>query len=132
MDGKSQVRPHHKGRRMALLLDNDQEINRVTLVATTLSEYQYSHMESPALGTFPQASVLPSNLQRDITAGPSSHLGLNNGNLYVTQGRKHIYSLMDFGKSDDITGKHIRDGVEVHKLEAGLVGTLFKNNLPIL
>ena len=39
---------------------------------------------------------------------------------------------MDFGKSDDITGKHIRDAIEAHKLEVGYSGTILENNLLIL
>ena len=132
MGGQSQVRPHHKGRRIALFSYNDQKSIKCPLVATTISESQCSHVESPALSNALEASELPYNLQRDIVGIPSSHLGIKNGKLYVTQGRKHICALINFGDLDDITGKHIRGTIEAQKLEDGYGGTLFENNLPIL
>ena len=45
---------------------------------------------------------------------------------------KGICALIDFGNSDKITGKHIRDAIEAHKIEALCGGNLFENNLPIL
>ena len=101
-------------------------------MATTISESQYSHMEYPDLSTALQASGTPYNFQRDIAVVPYYHLGLNNGKIYVDQGRKHICDMINFGKSDDITGKNIRYNIKAHKLEAGYGGTLFENNLPIL
>ena len=101
-------------------------------MATTMSKYQCSHVESHALSTALQASWLPSNFQIDIVAISSSHMSLNNGKFYVTQGHKNIYALMNFSKSDDITDKHIRDAIGAHKLEAIYGGTILENNLPII
>ena len=98
-------------------------------MATNISESQFSHVESTILSTALQASGLPYNFHRDIVTGASSHIGLNNSKLYVTQEHKNICNLVDFWKSDNIAGKHIRDAIEAHKLEAVCGGTLFKNNL---
>ena len=97
-----------------------------------MSKYKRSHIENLALSTSLQASGLPSNFQRDIVAGSYSHLDINNGKPYVSKVRKHICALTSFGKSDNITGKHIKDVTKAHKLEIGCGGTLFENNLPIL
>ena len=72
------------------------------------------------------------NIQRDIVAAPLSLLGLNNGNLYGTQGKKHIHALMDHGYIINTTGHHLRDLTESHKLEIGCSGKIFSNNLPAL
>ena len=94
-------------------------------MATTISESQFSYVEYTALSTNLQLSGLSYSFQIDIVAVPSYHIGINNGKLYFTQGQKHICDLMTFGKSYDITGKHIRESIEVHKLEYGYGGTLF-------
>ena len=39
---------------------------------------------------------------------------------------------MNFGISDAITRRHIRDDIEEHKIESGCGGTLFENNYTIL
>ena len=57
---------------------------------------------------------------------------MNNRSLYIPQGRKNIYTLMNFGKSNYITGHHLRDSVETHKLEIGCGGPIFTNNFPAL
>ena len=90
-----------------------------------MSESQFSHVEYTALSTTLQASGLSYSFQIDIFVVPSSHIDINNGKLYFTQGRKHICDLINFGDSYDITGKHIRESTEEHKLEYVYGGTLF-------
>ena len=58
-------------------------------------------------------------MQIDIVAGPIASLVLNNRTIYGTQGLKHIMSLMNFGKTDSITGKKLRASLESTKLEVG-------------
>ena len=58
-------------------------------------------------------------MQRDIVAGPISSLLLNNRTIYGTKELKHIIYLMNFGKTDSITGKKLRDSLESTKLEVG-------------
>ena len=62
----------------------------------------------------------------------STTVSFNNGNIYGTQERKHIYALMDCGLSKNTTGCHIRDAIEAHNIEIGFSGLLFTNNLPAL
>ena len=62
-------------------------------------------------------------------AGPLSLLGLNNGTLYGTQGRKHICGLMDHGYIRNTTCHHLRDLIESHNPEIGCTGLLFCNNI---
>ena len=77
------------------------------LVAPTMTHKQFHSVESTALCSALKASGLPSNLQIYLVAGPQSFPGLNNGNIYGTQGRKHIYALMDHGYSKNTTGNHL-------------------------
>ena len=103
------------------------------LVATAMKSSQCKYIESIALCTALKASGFPPNAQIDIVAGPSSLLILKNRSLYGTQGSKHILVLMNLGKSDCITGQHLRDSIEAHKLEIGCSGYLFSNNIfPLL
>ena len=97
-----------------------------------MSKYQCSHIEYPDLITALQASGISYNFQRDIIAGPSYHLGINNGKIYVTQGHKHICALTNFWKSENIEGKHTRDAIKAHKMESGCGVNIFKTNLPII
>ena len=90
------------------------------------------YIEYPALCSALKATGLPSNTKRDIVAGPSSLLGINNWSLYVTQGWKHILDLMNLGKSNCITGQHLREYIENHRLDIKYSGFIFSNNLPPL
>ena len=58
-------------------------------------------------------SGLPHNLHIEIADAPYYHLSMNNGTLYVTQEWKHARSIMNFGKSDFITGPHLRETTEI-------------------
>ena len=78
------------------------------LIATSVNEKQCHHIESPALFPALQESGIPSNIQRGIFAGPLASVGLNNREIYRAQGLKHIMALMNFGKTDSITGKKLR------------------------
>ena len=62
-----------------------------------MSTSQLYHVKYPALSTALQDSGPPSNFQIEIFSGPSSHRGLSNGKLYVTQGHKHICALTNLG-----------------------------------
>ena len=98
----------------------------------TMTTKKYQYMESPYLCRALQPAGLTSNTQRDIVAKLKSLLGLNNGYLYGNQGRNYIPALMDFGKSEWITGHHHRDSIEGHKLDIDFSGPLFANNSPSL
>ena len=67
---------------------------------------------------------MPSNMPRDVVFGPEKCLGLGHGSLHHAQGAKHIQAILDFGKTNAITGHQIRALIEGHKLELGLPGTL--------
>lgn len=102
------------------------------LVATTLSMKQCRYIEAPASTQAPKSSGLLSNTSKPVLQGNADHLGLGDGSLYGTQGRKHVCALVNHGKSNSITGHHIRDLIEGHKLEIGCGGSLFANNYPLL
>ena len=102
------------------------------LVATTMTEKQCQYIESPDLCSDLQASGLPTNTQIDIVPVPSYIIGLINGSLYVTQGCKQILSLTNLAKSDYITGQHLRDSIETHKLDIGCSWYILSNNFPHL
>ena len=63
-----------------------------------------------------------------IFAVPLAYLGLNNSTIYKTQGLKHIMDIINFGKTDSITGKQLRASLEITDLEVGFSGPLFTNN----
>ena len=64
-------------------------------MATKITENQCKHIKSQTLATAPQASVIISNFQRNIFAGPFYLIGLKNGTIYGLQGQKHIYALIN-------------------------------------
>ena len=103
---------------MVLLTDHSEKPHRIPLVATIMTK-KCQYIEYPDLWRDLQDSVLPTNTQIDIVPAPSSIIGLINGSLYVTQGCKQIMSLMNLAKSDYITGQHLRDSIETHKLDIG-------------
>ena len=102
------------------------------IIATSMNDKQCHHMESPALCSALQTSWIPSNMQRGIVAGTLEFLGIKNSTIYGTQGLKQIMALMNFGKTDSITGKQLRDSLESTKLEVGCSGPLFTNNFTSL
>ena len=57
---------------------------------------------------------------------------LNNVSLHGTQGRNRTTSLMNFFRSNCITGLHLRDLIEGHKPYMGCSGTLLSNIFPAL
>ena len=110
---------------MVLLTVNIKEATIIPYFSTTMIENQCSHTKFPAFYTSIQYAGLPLNFQRETVAGPNCHLGLKDGTIYGTQGLKHICAIMKYGKSQDITGPHIQDTTEAHKLDTGYGGTLF-------
>ena len=88
--------------------------------------------ESTYLCAALQVSVLPSNIQRDLVSVPLSQLGLNNGTIYRTHGKKQFFSLMDHGGRYNNTGYHLQDLIEYKKLEIGCSGPLFDKNFQAL
>ena len=105
---------------------------KYSLVAKTITAKKFKNLESPALYSALQASILLTKNHRGIVARQASLLGFNNDSLYSNQGRKHIHVLMNFGKSDCITKQHLMESIEGHKLEIVFSGTLFSNNfLPL-
>ena len=82
------------------------------LLATTLSEDDCRRVEAPALEAGLQAAGMPSNMPRDVVFGPEKYLGLDHGSLHHTQGAKHIQAILDFGKTNTITGHQIRALIE--------------------
>ena len=117
---------------MVLLSDYCKKSIEYPLVAMKMTASQCQHIKSPALCTTLQASGLPSNTKRDIVSGPPSLIGLKNGSLYGTQGSKHIPDLMNIGNIKCITGQHLRDLIEAHKLCIGCSGSLFYNDFSLL
>ena len=97
-----------------------------------MTETQCLYVKSLALTASLQESVLPTYFRIDTVVGPSSHLLLNNGILYVYQGRKLIFILMNIRRSYDIVGKHICDAIDAYKLESGCGGTISENNYTTL
>ena len=93
---------------------------------------KFHHIESPSLCSALKASGLPSTMQRYIFAGTLASLGLNNSKINGTRGIKHIMALMEFCKTDSITGKQLRASLESKKLEVLCSGPLLKNNYPSL
>ena len=101
------------------------------LAATTLNKRQCKHIEAPALQAGLKQSGLPSNLPRELVNGPKSMQGLGSPDLYFVQGEKHLQVLLDHGHEDSITGNHLRAGIEAHKLELGVGGSLFTKDFEI-
>ena len=66
------------------------------LVATTMTSNKFQFVELPSIFRAVQASGLLANTQRDIVARLASQIGINSVFLYVTQGCKHINSMMKF------------------------------------
>ena len=95
------------------------------LAATTLSKRQCTEIEAPALQAGLQRSGMPANLPRDLVNGPKTMQGLGSPDIYFVQGEKHLQVLLDHGHDDSITGNHLRAGIEAHKLELGVGGSLF-------
>ena len=99
------------------------------LVATNMSSRKFRHVKSITLCCDLKLAGFPYNFQRDIVAAPMSLLGMNSRSLYGTNGEKHIRALTNFGTNNSITGHHIRDGIEAHKLELGFSVPLLYNNI---
>ena len=97
-----------------------------------MNDKQCHHIESPALFSSLQESVIPYKIQSYIVLGPLASLVINNRKIYVTQCLKHIMALMKFGKTDSITGKQLRASLESTKMEVGFSFPLFINNYPSL
>ena len=93
-----------------------------------MNEKQCYHIKSPALCLPLKVSGLPSNTQRDIVAGPLASLGISNRIIYGTQGIKQIMALINFGKTNSITGKQFRDSLEITNMELGCSGPLLIKN----
>lgn len=102
------------------------------LVASALTSKQCRHIKAPALKVALQSAGLPSNFPRDVLRGTPKLLGLDTDDLYTTQGIKQIRALLDHGEADTITGQSIRAGIELQKLEVGLGGSLFEQDLLVL
>ena len=97
-----------------------------------MSQPQCHYGKSPVLCAALKASDLPSNRQRYIISKPLSQLGLNNGTIYGTQGKRHIYDLTDHESSYTTTGNHLRDMIESHKIYIGYSGPIFTENFQAL
>ena len=67
-----------------------------------------------------------------MAKGHNKLLGLNNGSLYGTQGKKHLYVILNESRADSITVNNIRDIIKAYKLELGLPQYIFRNCLPPL
>ena len=93
------------------------------LAATSVTAIQFHYIESTAICSNLQESGLTSNTQRDIFSGPSSLLELKNESLYGKKGSKQTLDLMNLGKSNCITGQHLRDSIEAHKIDIGCSGS---------
>ena len=78
-------------------------------------------------------SVMPSLQHANIYSRRTfKYLVLINRTIYRNKGIKHIMVLMNFGKTDSITGKQLRASLESTKMELGSLGPLFMNNYPSL
>ena len=97
-----------------------------------MNDKQLHHIQPTEICSTLQESGIPSNIQRDIVAGPLASLRLNNRKIYGNQGLKQIMALLNFGKTDSITGKQLRASPESTKLEVGCSGPLFINSYPSL
>eukprot|EP00957_Ditylum_brightwellii_P166628 12684259-Ditylum_brightwellii.AAC.1 len=75
---------------------------------------------------------MPSNFPHKVIEGPIDLMGLESPMLYNTSGIKKIRAILDQGSSTSITGKHIRAGIESHKLEIGYGASLFEINHKVL
>ena len=95
----------------------------------TMTEKERHYVESSALRAVLQSSGNPINIQRNLAKWPKTLLGLNNGSLFVTQGKKHLYDIIIESRADYITVHHIRDEIESRKIELGLPKCLFSNCL---
>ena len=102
------------------------------MVATTITIRQCNYMESYDMCASLQVHVLPSNLQSCVVARLITQIGLNNGSLHGTHGGKNICALINHVTSDSISGTHLRDSIEAHKLEILFPGYIFISNLPTL
>ena len=123
-----QVRPHQEKWCTVLLPEHGKKTIVYPLADTKTTASQCHYIEYPALCSALKDSGIPPNTQRDIVSDPSSLLGLKNRSLYSTQGHKYLMTPMKPGKSDCITGQHLRDSIEYQKLGTGWSGYLFSNN----
>eukprot|EP00957_Ditylum_brightwellii_P070377 5346898-Ditylum_brightwellii.AAC.2 len=111
---------------MALLPKSNKKSLKYLLVATSLIEDECKRIESPTLKVALQCSDMPSDFPHSILYKPHKYLGLNAPCLFTTCGLKHSNTLMEFGDTDTITGKHMRAIVERHKVELGCPTSLLE------
>ena len=98
-------------------------------LATTNMEKQPHYAKSPALRPELQSSGLPINIERTVSKGPKNLLGLKNGSMYGTQGKKHLYVILNEIRADSITGRQIIDTIKAHRIEIGIPQHIFRNCL---
>ena len=98
------------------------------LLSNTMTSNQCQCFESLVIQITLYYSVIFSGNQIYIVAGPACKLGIKNGFLYVTQGRKQINALKNFDRSKCVTGLHLRKSIERYKMDLGCAGTLLSNN----
>ena len=101
-------------------------------MTTAMTEKQCHYVEPPALGEALQPSGLPININRNVEKESKTLLDLNNGSLYVTQGKENLCTILNETRSDSIMRHHIRYATEAHKIEVGLPQYVFSNCLPPL
>eukprot|EP00957_Ditylum_brightwellii_P152902 11637910-Ditylum_brightwellii.AAC.1 len=51
--------------------------------------------------------------------------------MYTVQEIKHIWAIMNHGKANTTTGKHLRANIEAHKVKLGTGTSLFATNYNI-
>jgi hypothetical protein len=99
------------------------------LPATTFTRHDCDEILRP-LRSCLSALGFNRNYPTVLLHAPLSQLGLDIPDLYVSQGIEHVNMLLELGHlSNNITGSLLRGAIEQTKLEVGLGGSLFRQDL---
>ena len=96
------------------------------IAATSLSKKDFRAILSPAIGPALSASGFSKSFPRAVLYSPVSIQGLGVQNLYHSQSCRHIKDILDQTWKKSPSEKYLRMTMDAFKLEAGILGPLFK------
>jgi hypothetical protein len=92
----------------------------------TLTEKECDVIMAPLLEASLTKSHIHQNFPRDVVYGPASEKGLGYNNIYTRQGMMQISKLnQHINDNDSITGKFIRNTIEIATIEMGIGRNIF-------
>ena len=101
------------------------------LAATTFTDDELTSIIAPALQSGLPSSGICRSFPRAILYGSLSAQGLGLHNLYHTQNIRHIKDIVDQTWKNTPSAKLLRANMELLRLDAGIAGHLFTQNIPI-